>query len=184
MQTSATGTYPNNTRHDGFTLIELLVVLLIIGVLAAGTLMSLGVVGQDRTLDKERDRILALSDFLRDQATLQNREFGMRFFQGGYEFVDYDDRTAKWQRLIDDRLLTARKLPAGLRVDLRIEGRPVLLPEAESEDLAPQIMLFSSGDMNLFEITLRRDSTGEGYRLQPAQTEDRIESTALIAGQA
>jgi general secretion pathway protein H len=187
MRTLATGTSKNNPRAiGGFTLIEILVVLVIIGVLIAGTVLSLGVVGRDTALDKERERITALMDYLRDQAALQNREYGMRCFVGGYEFVTYDARSGLWQRLQDDPMTRPRRLPAGIEMTVRIEGRPVVLPAADSKDpdLSPQIMLFSSGDLNLFELTLHRDATGDGVRLAPSEKSDDIEVTALTAATA
>jgi general secretion pathway protein H len=184
MRTLATGISTNNPRAvGGFTLIEILVVLLIIGVLIAGTVLSLGVVGRDSALDKERERIAALMDYLRDQAALQNREYGVRCFVGGYEFVAFDARRGMWQRLEDDPMTRRRRLPTGIDMTVRIEGRPIALPPADdkNDDLSPQILLFSSGELNLFELTLQRTATGEGARLAPSANSDRIEVTTLAA---
>ncbi|HXC60498.1 MAG TPA: type II secretion system minor pseudopilin GspH [Steroidobacteraceae bacterium] len=187
MRISATGISTNSPRAiGGFTLIEILVVLLIIGVLVAGTVLSIGVAGRDTSLDKERDRVAALMDYLRDQAALQNREYGMRCFVGGYEFLAYDARTGLWQSLPDDPMMRKRKLPTGIEMTLHIEGRPIVLPAADdrTENPPPQIMLFSSGDLNLFELTLRRAATGEGARLAPSASSDRIDVTPLSAATA
>lgn len=183
MLTLATGisTSSRNPSIRGFTLIEILVVLLIIGILVTGAALSLGVLGRDSTLQKESDRLSALMDYLRDQATLQNREFGVRCFAGGYEFLAYDTRTATWQRIKDDDAMRPRLLPTGVSLQVSIEGRDLVLPreQAKPDELAPQIMLFSSGDLNLFELTLRRAATGEGIRFAPAADSDRIAITTL-----
>jgi general secretion pathway protein H len=188
MRISATGTWTNSPqrRHAGFTLIEILVVLLIIGIMIVGAVLSVRVGSDDRDLEKERDRILALTDYLRDQAALQNREYGMRCFIGGYEFLVHDARSGAWQRLADDSATRPRQLPAGLAMTVSIEGRPIVLPPAEAEaaDLAPQILLHSSGDLNLFELTLQRESGEAGVRFAPSANSDRIEVTDLAAGAA
>lgn len=181
MRISATGISTNSRPRaiGGFTLIEILVVLVIIGVLAAGAALSVSVVGRDSNLDKERDRITALLDYLREQATLQNREYGMRCFEGGYEFLVYDARTAKWQRLSGDSLTRDRTLPTGLAMDLSIEGRDIVLPRQKERDAAdevsPQILLFSSGELNLFELTLRSEATGDSVRFKPAADSNQID---------
>ena len=166
-----TGTGPESftrgrvaSRGAGFTLVELLVVVVIISILITGAMLSLGTTGKDSQMETERDRISALMQYARERGELQTREYGLRCSPGSYGFVVYDTNTRTW---VDDDLdstLAERNLPDGLEFALAVEGRPIVLdkPKAASElkdgipDLTPQIMLFSSGDTNEFELTLRR----------------------------
>lgn len=188
MLTSATGTSTSSRLRStsGFTLIEILVVLLIIGILVTGAALSLGVLGRDSSLQKESDRLSALMDYLREQATLQNREYGLRCFVGGYEFLAFDARRGQWQRVTSDDSMRPRQLPTGVSMQVSIEGRDIILPrqQAKDDELSPQVMLFSSGELNLFELTLRREATGEAIRFAPAPDSDRIAVTALPAAPA
>lgn len=149
-------------RARGFTLIEIMVVVVIIGVLSAGMILSVSLTGRDRELEKESDRMLALINYAREQAELQTREYGIIFQDDNYEFVSYDVHRQVWRSIFEDDALQLRHLPYGLNVKLKIETRPVVLKKpTDAKDKTPQVMIFSSGDLTQFEVTLERD---EGVR--------------------
>ena len=142
----------------GFTLIEILVVVLIIGVVAAAMLLSFTLTGRDRELEKESDRLFALFNYARERAELQTREYGVLFEDDGYEFLTYDLRRTQWRSVVEDDALTARKLPDGLDFKLVVEARPVVLTRPkDAKDKAPQVMIFSNGDLTSFSATLERE---------------------------
>ena len=145
-------------RSRGFTLIEILVVVVIIGVISAGILLSVNFTGRDNELEKESDRLLTLVNYAREQAELQTREYGVLFQEDGYEFVSYDVRRASWRSVFEDDALRARKLPEGLGIKLVVDGRPIVLKRPKDDkDKKPQVMIFSSGDLSSFEITVERE---------------------------
>jgi len=142
----------------GFTLLEILVVVAIIGLMSAVVLLSFSLTGRDRDLEKESDRLLALFTYVREQAELQTREYGVLFQDDGYEFLTYDMRRATWRSVFEDDALSARKLPDGLGVKLTVEARPVVLTRpADAKDKTPQVMIFSNGDLTSFAATMERD---------------------------
>jgi general secretion pathway protein H len=167
MRTSATGTSatsrtvtaaPPRSCAAGFTLIEILVVCVIIGVVAAGVLLSVNLTGRDRELEKESQRLYTLINYAREQAELQTREYGVMFRDDGYEFLTYDPRRALWRSVTEDDALNDRKLPDGLGFRLSVETRPVVLKRpADAKDKTPQVMIFSNGDLTTFAATLERD---------------------------
>jgi hypothetical protein len=65
---------------------------------------------------------------------------------------------------------------------LRVEGRPVVLPKVDAKDAMPQVMLFSSGELNVFEITVMREASPDGFRILPGANEDSIEVATVAAG--
>jgi len=172
MPTSATGTSSSAARcaaaaplrARGFTLIELLVVVVIIGVVAATVVLSVNTAGRDGQLEQERDRIVALMGYVRERAELQTREYGLHCRPDGYEFVVFDPVAGLWKRDELDSSLRHRALPVGLRFALDVEGRKVVLDKprdtgtlaSRTEDLAPQIMLYSNGDISSFRLRLQR----------------------------
>ena len=155
----------------GFTLVELLVVVVIIGVVIAGMVLSLGGPGRDSQLEQERDRLAALIGYVRERAALQTIEYGLRCETGGYRFVLYDARAAAWREDPLDETLRARNLPAGLDIELSVEDRAIVLPRRSDArtkapvDLTPQVMLYSSGELSSFRLRLARSGTGRSALL-------------------
>jgi general secretion pathway protein H len=160
----------------GFTLIELLVVCVIIGIIVAGAVLSISVLGKDQSLEAERDRLVALLNYAHDQASLQTRELGLYCTQDGYRFLAFDPRTNLWKDVKDDDALRARALPEGLGIRLTVESHEIVLTTAEKADKLPKtdpqnykphIMIFSNGDLTSFELTLERAGTDHSATLVP-----------------
>jgi general secretion pathway protein H len=161
----------------GFTLIELMVVVVIIGVVIAGTVLAIGATGDDTQLEEERDRLVAMTQYVRERGELQTREYGLRMAPTAYQYVVYEPRTGAWIADDLDTSLRERRLPVGLDFTLVVEGREVVIDKPkdvgqlkdEVADLVPQVMLFSNGDTSDFALTLRRKSAGKSTTLKSAE---------------
>jgi type II secretion system protein H len=120
-------TVRSRARSRGFTLIEIMIVVVIIGVISATVLLSINLTGRDKDLEKESDRLLTLVNYVREQAEMQTREFGVLVHDDGYQFVAYDTRRKLWREIYEDEVLRQRKLPDGLDFKLTVDARPVVL---------------------------------------------------------
>lgn len=156
-------------RTRGFTLIEILVAVVIIGIVMSVAILSIGVVGDDREVRTEARRLIALLEVAQDDAMLQGREFGIEFLVGGYRFVEYDPVVNEWTEPFGDDSLRFWPLPEEVEFSLYLEDRlvdldadPASLEQASdnerqaSEQYAPHLLIYSSGDMTPFELLLTR----------------------------
>jgi hypothetical protein len=72
--------------------------------------------------------------------------------------VAYDTRRQLWRTVFEDDALGLRRLPDGLDLKLVVEARPVVLKRpANAKDKTPQVMIYSTGDLTSFEVTLERE---------------------------
>lgn len=156
----------------GFTLIELLVVLFIIATIISITLLSFGILGNDRDMQTEARRFAALAELVRDEASMQGREFGIEIMKASYRFVEYDVYGARWAEVPGDQTLRLRGLPDNVELQLFLEDKQIVLsddpaeiedPEDEEEDTrgdgedyAPHLLIYSSGDTTPFELHIWR----------------------------
>jgi general secretion pathway protein H len=178
----------------GFSLLEILVVVFIIGILATMFTLSVGVLGSDSAIDKEINRLQALLELAREEAVMNGHELGLHFYPGGYEFAIYQEdfveyydledevqNQSKWIVMDTGTLLKPRQLPAGIVIEIEIDGRDIVLKEKqqaamdESDDdpeqtkveaYRPQVWLYSSGDMSPFVIRFRREFANDSLQLE------------------
>jgi type II secretion system protein H len=176
-----------------------MVVVLIIGLMAAGIVLSVGVTGRDNQLEKESDRALALIKYAREKAELQTREFGLYCGDEEYQFLTYDPRKGLWRAVDEDDALRARHLPEGLKLHLIVEGREVVLKapdekekekakkktpeelEKEQRAVLPHIMIFSNGDLTSFQLTVLRDDPARSITIA-SDDKGSIDAGKLIEG--
>lgn len=152
-------------RSQGFTLVEILVVVVIMAIVIAMAVLSIGVTGRDQQLDQESMRIEGLLSLLHDRALIEGRDFGMRLEPTAYEFVFYDTRLAQWTHFDQEREFRHRKLPKGLSLQLQLDSVQVVLKPIDPNLIdntappPPQVAIAASGDATPFRLTVVRDDT-------------------------
>lgn len=160
-------------QQRGFTLIEILVVVVIVATVVSIALLSVGVIGEDNELDKERRRLATLIEMAQDDATMQGREFGVELMRSSYRFVEFDPLTRQWAVVPGDELYRLRFLPEGVEFALYIDDKLIPLEEDpkalqdDSDDMIssgvrpylPHLFVFASGESSAYEIRLRRPQT-------------------------
>jgi general secretion pathway protein H len=158
-------------RESGFTLIEILVVMVITGIIVAVSMLSFGILGNNRNLETEARRMSTLIQMATDDAIIQGRDFGLEIMLTGYRFLESDPILNQWFEVTNDEFMRERFLEDGLQFELFIEERRILLQEdarkTENEkqegrdltdDYLPHVLILSSGDTTPFELRIVRDS--------------------------
>ncbi|QEP44366.1 type II secretion system protein GspH [Ectothiorhodospiraceae bacterium BW-2] len=183
-------------KTGGFTLLELMVVLVIIAIIMAMAVLSVGDGGLTRRLQQERQRLATLIELAGDEAILRGQVIGVRFEQDSYRFMHYEAQ--QWLPYEADKIFRPRQLPEGGEFKLWLEELEVSLEEdllaqamqsdeGELPETRPHIMLLSSGERTPFEVELHHpllqqplplsgDILGEIHQGRGAEREQPLES--------
>jgi general secretion pathway protein H len=141
----------------GFTLIEILVVMVIIAIVASLAMVSIGLLGEDREIERESERLTDAIALLQEQAELEGRDYGIWLETSRYEFQRFDAFEQRWKPVEGDAALAPRELSSDLSIDLVIEGRPILLKqEANPDNRVPQVVAWGSGETTPYRLSLVR----------------------------
>jgi len=169
--------------HSGFSLIEIMVVVVIVGLLVGVLSLSLGSFAEDQNQENAR-RLEALIELVRDEAGIQGREYGLTFYQQGYEFAVrgqvLDEKgfpvsdekglpVFAWFPIEQDRLLRPRALDEDSFLDLELEGKEVVLKfeRDPNSTYQPQIFLLSSGEVEPpFHVWFRKSFSESGFEIE------------------
>ncbi len=140
----------SRTTNSGFTLIEILVVLIVVGLLASLAVFTLGGSSRQRELENEVRELYLLMQTASEQAVLNNLEMGVRLEEGGYQFVAFQDQTARW-KASGERIFQPGAFPDWLVATEYIENDAPRLASKEDREL-PDVVFFSSGETTPFQI--------------------------------
>lgn len=155
----------------GFSLLELLVVITLIAVLTGLAVVSVDLAGPERHAEEEARRLALLLGEQCEQAILDSRELGLRFDPEGYRFSIWDGE--QWHEYYRPPVFQPRLLPEGFRVDLELQGRPVLL-EDDPKNFDPHVVCYSSGEMTPFELAVLPPEPAPGRQVQ-GQRDGQVE---------
>ncbi|MEN7341883.1 MAG: type II secretion system minor pseudopilin GspH [Pseudomonadota bacterium] len=161
-------------KHQrGMTLVELIVTLVIIGIAIAFVLPQVSWIDEDTEIEAQANALATVIELARDEAALQGRNFGLRFYPTGYAIVELEPDTGAWITIEDDELLVDGEFDEKIVPLLVIEERTIELelPEFDSDEddepetdiygqpipvtgEIPHLVILASGEVTPFMLEL------------------------------
>lgn len=143
----------------GFTLIEILIVLVIMAVLAGA--VSVSVVGADRTIKLKdlAENISLVIPLGQEQAILQPTQIGMVFSDHDYSFYKYvpsdsDPTQGDWQPIHGEPGFDSKTFSTSFKLKITTPENQTEVIATHDTLIRPQIIMYSSGDITAFKMTL------------------------------
>jgi general secretion pathway protein H len=145
---------------------------MIVGIVMSIAVLSLSLAGDDREVRKEARRLMTLIQLAQDDAMMQGRDFGIEFMRDAYRFVEFDPLTNQWGEPLGDEALRQWQLPDNYELSVFVEDKRVALANepgrlnrdedeernVRTEQYAPHLLIFSSGESTPFELLITRVS--------------------------
>ena len=153
-------------QHRGFTLIELLIVMVIISVVGGVAMLTISH-NQNTRFDNLTKQITSMLSLGEEQAMLQPAVLGLGFTDTTFQFYEYDEsktstqeKTHPW-RPLDDPTLGLHHIPDGTQVTVKIRDKVI----PTGKDLAPQLIISTSGDIIPFTILIGKIGSEPAYQI-------------------
>ena len=164
-------------RAQGFTLIELLVVVAIVAVLAGLVGTSFVGSGQNQAMEGFAYRMAQRMELARDRALQRNREWGLYINESEYLFAEFNELTQTWEPFTQRPFHTESY---AMNVQMTVQVDEYQGQVDADEDSLPEIVLFSSGEVTPFELTIKHITQpslvwileSDGFTRIKAQRED------------
>jgi general secretion pathway protein H len=144
----------------GFTLIEVLVTVVILAVLAAVLVVSVGAGDEEQVLRREAERLQARIGYACERAELGGREIGLHLRTGGYAFSAM--QVEGWQFIEDDAALKSGVLHEAIVLRAADDDLDTGFPEQ------PQFLCFASGEATPITIELVAGPRATRWRIDIA----------------
>ncbi len=182
-----------------------MVVILIIGVMVTFASLSIGSRVNEDKLENEARRAEQVLKLASEEAEAKGLEIGLRFTSGGYRLLTLDSNR-QWQDYELGGPLRRRVFAAPFGLELRVEGKPVVLPpelsaeeerelalsaelkgqrENDAQRIVPQVLLLSSGEITPFALQMTAPGLTAGYRIEAdALGRLKLVRTVLVPGSA
>ena len=175
----------HSASERGFTLFEIMVVIVIMGVMVTFASLSIGNRVNEDKLENEARRTEAIIRLASEEAEAKGIEIGLRFTEAGYRLLTLDSNR-RWQDYELSGPLSRRSFKDPFALALVVEGRPVRLPpeltpeqelalaesqvvkseqQNDAQNLTPQILLLSSGEITAFVLDMTAPGLDAGYRI-------------------
>ncbi|MEO0575516.1 MAG: GspH/FimT family pseudopilin [Pseudomonadota bacterium] len=167
----------------GMTLVELLVMMVIVAISVGMILPQISWIRQDPPLREEMREFASLLELTRDEAALQGRNFGLRFYPDHFVLYELDPDNGAWFLVQEDELLTGAEFRQDTLPTLFVEDREIILEPPEDDDNdnqpvadafgqlveyaqdVPQIAILSSGEVTPFTLELNLINGAESLQL-------------------
>lgn len=166
----------NARQAGGFSLIELLVTVVVIAIAVGFIVPKLNWIRSTPAIEKPIRELASLIELARDEAALQGRNFGIRFYREGYQIFELEPDSGVWITIEDDDLLVGEAYGESFIASLVMEERDIELeePDRETDDSdsddppilddfgvplstaseLPHIVILASGEVTPFAFAL------------------------------
>lgn len=165
----------------GFTLLEIVLVMFVVGIAFSMVAISIGGGTRPYEIKSAAKSLYASAALASEEAILTNTQFGLRFdidpdHDGAdehylYSWYQFDPMSMRWVKLEEHDVLKPGALPEHIRLQIEIEGRPLVIgsrdkeisklaleqkqeEEGKGDPEYPDIFFMSSGELSTFTVRI------------------------------